>query len=324
MPDPTNRQKDRGSKVVLIRWLSAATVHLLGTASVFMIMMWMLLPASSRAALFEAYHHGAFQNQYYEFLLHAGLSACFWAMLFIGWKLLTLPGQDRPRRLVKARGTVIVETLVVLPVFLFLNVGLIQLTLLNTAGLLTTLGAFKAGRAVALWHPEALADRNDVTLDLVREKAHLAAAAAIAPVAPSDFVFNSAQCGNSGSLNSMISAMEAIGHISDDNPDAALDGMRESRTLSRAFDHANFGIRGQRKLRFAHCAITVDYVVDNSNQQIYTVVEYRQQMAMPFIAHVFGTVDQVAGRQGRYHTLIRDNITYHQIEPNTRTPGGMF
>lgn len=304
-----------------IAWLlGTGLLHLTGVALVYVGIWWMMLPPETHSALREAAAHGIFYDQPTSLILHAGLSASFWAMLVIAFKLFTAPSEKRSARLVKARGTVIVETLIVFPVFLLITLGLLQLTILNTAGLLTHLAAFKAGRAVSVWAPEAHHGRKGVNYTTMNEKARTAAAAALAPVAPSDFVYS---CDQNNSLETMLEALRTVGHITTLNPNVKLHGSRSNLSVSRAFDHSNFIIRGQRKLEFAFCAVEVE--VDPPNPGPATnfnvVVTYRQQMAMPFVEVVFGSFDEVGGRAAFYTTIQRRHATTSQIEPNDSTPG---
>lgn len=301
------------------RLAAASALHLLGVAVIFCLFGWWILPGEAHPAIAQAYSLGVFSEHPQEVLLHAGISACLWALLFIAWKLLTTASEEKTPRLVRARGTVIVETIIVFPVFLLITLGLVQLALLNTAGFLTTLGAFKAGRVVAIWYPEALEGRNGVDLALVEEKARLAAASSVAPVAPADFVFSAGDCVASDSLDAKLEALGDLGH--DTSPASAYgQATPENLSLATAFDQSDFATRGQTKLLFAHCATTVEYVV--SGHEVLTRIQYQQQIAMPVVSLVFGEPATVAGRQGFYATIERDHRTTHQIVPMDEPPGG--
>lgn len=300
-------------------WSVGAGLHLLGVSVVWVASLWLLLPAESHAALVDAYHQGAFGPRPHEWLIHLGLSACFWALLVIAWKLCFSPAADRAPRLIRARGAVMLETIIVFPVFLLLTLGLVQLTLLNTSGLLSTLAAFKAGRTVAIWYPEYLEGRNGVDLDLVEEKARLAAASSLAPVAPSDYVINIGDCPASESLDAKLETLADLGH-EEMNAESFDDATKDKLSVATAFDQSNFTSRGQAKLIFAHCATTVDYLVNG--HEIHTRIQYQQQIAMPVVAYIFGDIDVVGGREGYYTTMERDHITTHQIQSRARAPGG--
>lgn len=322
MSEIFNRLEPRALLQRISLWLTTAALHLLGSATVFAASAWLLLPAASRQALQTAYHQGFFGDIPDELLLHIGLSICLWSLLWIIWKILSTAPETTKPRLVRAKGAVILETLLVLPVFLLLTLGLLQLTLLNTAGLLTTLGAFKAGRAVAVWHPEALTGRNGVDDSLVEEKAHLAAAAAIAPSAPSDFEYTDCSELNNDTFEARIDALEEQGHTTSNYSIAKSGDDRADLTLSSGFDTSGFDIRGQRKLSFAYCATTLDIQTDDG--EVHVVIEYQQQMAMPIAEVVFGDRQTVAGRSAFYSTITREHRTTHQLQPppEDESPGG--
>ncbi len=297
------------------KWFGYAALHAAGTMTIFVGIWWFMLPPAIRSSLTEAYHYGLYAGQPTELYFHLGLSACFWAMLYIGFQLLITPSEKKQPRLVKARGLVYLEFIVVLPVFLLLNLGLIQLTILNTAHLLTNLASFKTARAVALWHPEAMGDRNGVTEALVGEKALVAAASTLAPVAPADFAFNNNSC-SSDTLEHALSAFESLGHAGSGT--GGESGIAKS--VATFFDTANFQSRGQRKLMFAHCATEIGYSVNESDHTIEAVVSYHQQMAMPWANQVFGSFQTVAGRDGHYATIVRAHTVTYQVVPFADIP----
>lgn len=308
----------RGTLRRCLGWLTTGLGHLLGAAVVFAVSSWLLIPTESRDALQEAYHHGVVESMTTEILLHAGLSACFWALLFIGFQLLRIPTADDAARMVKSRGTVIVETLIVFPVFLLLTMGLMQLALLNTAALLTTLGAFHAGRTAAVWYPEARAPRLEVDMGTADDKIQMAAAAAVAPAVPSDFI---AECNqNSRTLDARLEALEDLGH--ENQP-----SVRDDATLSlaAAFDGADMSSRGLNKLSFAHCATEVDYEPGGDPADgpapIDVRVVYHHQLAVPFVNSIFGSGDKIAGRTAHYSEIVRTHSTTMQVPPNPELPG---
>lgn len=301
-------------------YLTSGLLHFLGIALVYVAIWWLMLPPETHKALHEAASYGLFVDQPHALLFHGLLSACFWVLLVLVVQVFKQPAEQRQLRLVRARGTVIVETLIVLPVFLLITLGLLQLTILNTAGLLTSLGAFKAGRAVSVWAPEADEGRLGVNYSIVDEKARLAAASAVTPVAPSDFVHS---CTGSTSLDAKLDAIRSVGHATSMNPNMKAHGSRSNLSVSRAFDHSNFLIRGQSKLSFAWCAteVVIEPAQPRPAERFTVTVIYQQQMAMPFVEVVFGDFREVAGRTGFYTQLERSYSTTAQIKPNRTAPG---
>lgn len=295
------------------KWFGYAALHAAGTMTIFLGIWWYMLPPAIRSSLHEAYHYGLYAGQPTELYLHFGLSACFWAMLYIGFQLLITPSEKKQPRLVKARGLVYLEFIVVLPIFLFLNLGLIQLTILNTAHLLTNLASFKAARTVALWHPEAMAGRNGVDNALVVEKALVTAASSLAPVAPADFSFNPNSC-MSPTMENKLNAFADLGHGGSST--GGESGI--ARSVSLFFDQSDFESRGRRKLLFAHCATGLQYQVNG--HEVEVIVSYHQQLAMPYANQAFGTFREVAGRSGHYANISKSHTMTHQIEANADDP----
>lgn len=306
-------------------WVTALGLHLLGVTGVFCLSVIALLPAETRQALAEAYEAGAFETIPFEVWIHLGLSACVWAMVAIIYQLLVgAAKEDRKPRLVKARGTVILETILVFPVFLLVTLGLMQLTLVNSAGLLTNLASFQGARAAAVWYPEAERERNDADMDVVHQKTRLAAASAVAPLAPVDFTYDGCGQEDNPSFEARIEMLAAQGQDTDTAAGARGDGDRPSLSLARAFDHNAFSERGQRKLTFAYCATDVDISLNESDETVEVVVQYQQQMAVPIAEVIFGEWGEVAGREAFYSTYERRHTMPHQLFPNRedQVPGG--
>ena len=83
-----------------------------------------------------------------EGLLHLGISVCVWALFVILFHTVRPDPTDVSRRFRATRGTVLTETLIVIPVALTLTFGLAQLAVMNVAGILANLASVQAGR----WH----------------------------------------------------------------------------------------------------------------------------------------------------------------------------
>ncbi len=338
--------------------LAQGLIHLVGVATVFILSAIWLLDAAVRSALWEAYSMGAYGAIPAEALLHLGLSMVGWACIYITFRLLTAVPKDSSPRLVKARGTVIVETIIVLPVLLLLVLGLLQLIVLNSAGLLSTLASYNAARVVAVWGPEAESGRNDVDDDLVAEKARLAAAAAVAPVAPADFFYTNDCSGNTDALEDFLSGLEMGGYSVDLGPLGSMgitghtnhtamgpaSGARGNLSVPMAFDSTDLATRGQRKMGFAYCAMTVqlnnaasdstpcdgelcgdiDIPEGPEGDEAGATIAYQQQMAFPIAERVFGSGDFVAGRHAYYSTIERSHTFTAQMDSNPDSPGGLL
>lgn len=301
-------------------YLTTGAGHLVGTATIFALSWMVLTSPETRDLTVEALSHGLLSHVKVEIWLQIGLSACTWALGVMAFHAIRSARQRTPR-LVKARGTVIIETLIVFPLFLLVTMGLLQLTVNNTAGILTTLAAYNAGRTLAVWHPEADVGRNGVNRAMATDKARVAAAVAVTPVAPSDFVYSMSNCNNhsEATLGPKIESMTMGGHVTDVSLNVKAHGNREHLTVSGAFDQSSFLSRGQRKLNFAYCATTVTYTTSGS--EVTARVEYKHQNAMPMVELIFGNFETVAGRAAFYSTIEREFTTTLQIPPLTNSPG---
>lgn len=343
-------------RLVLI--IANGTIHIFGVAFVFVLSAAWLLPPQARNQLSEAYQMGAFGAVPFEALLHLGLSTACWALLYLGFRLCTRIPQSNPPRLVQARGSVYLETLIVLPVLLFMIFGFLQLIILNSAGLLSTLASYNATRVVAVWGPEAEVGRSGVTQELVAEKARVAAAAAVAPVAPADHFFQ--RCGSDGdTLDNFLNGLKmdqltvslaganiaiAHGHTNyrafTTNP---TNVVRPRLSVPIAFDSTDFSTRGQRKMEFAYCATTVAWrsasgeegpcvgpqcddisPPDANDDQAGATIAYQQQMIFPMVQRAFGSRDTVASRRSFFNSIERSHTFHAQMNPNPTPPGGIF
>jgi hypothetical protein len=259
-----------------------------------------------------------------EIALIYGVSACFWAMLFLVGKYFTARKEKTKRMsLAAARGTVMTETLIVLPVFFLLTFGLAQMSINSMAGLLTTLGTYQAARTVAVWGPEVGHNRSGgggVSSDTVRDKARIAAAGVIAPVAPT--VGQAMACNsNSTTLNQMLLSMTGAGV----SPAAA--PKTEIWSFADALDSQSFGDRGWVKMRTAYCMVDVEFgsvITDpdsNDRQEFTTTVTYNHLNVMPLVNHIFST-----GAEGNAQGLTtvaaiqRSYTLTQQISPNPELP----
>jgi hypothetical protein len=196
----TVRRKHMKQKVSPKWWTHAlqAMGHLTGVAVILSFFALLYVDQN----VFAAIEIGLFHDNFYKLiatpvLLQIGLASCIWAFIVIGfhWVRLTLREQREHQKplhvLKKARGTILTETLIVLPVFLLLTSGLAQLSINSNASILMGVATFQAGRTSWLWEPETRGDnaRNNMSGNAaaVDEKARIAAATVLTPVVPAEF-----------------------------------------------------------------------------------------------------------------------------------------
>lgn len=251
-----------------------------------------------------------------------GVSSLIWASLYMGWRILSR-APSRPRRVALSRGQVMVETLIVIPVYLLVMLGSMQLALTSIAGLLTTLGAYQAGRAAAIWMPETTSTgnrRSDVTQALAKDKVRVAAASVIAPSVNSGFLSGCSAADSSDTLELKIEALTILPpglSIAGEVP--AVMGNRANLTVYGAFDATSMRTRMSRKLKFAYCALEEPEVTVDGDY-IQTRIVFNNHVAMPIVERVFGSWDTVGDRSGYFRQIERTYRVRAQIEPNPISP----
>jgi hypothetical protein len=305
--------------------------HAMGVATLSLVALWWQMREVSPELLVWAESRGySFGEQNAaELALHVALCALAW---FTGAFLVHHGRKSRGVKRVRLsrarRGTVIVETLIALPVMLVLICGLIQMTLLNIAAIMTDVAAIQAGRAVYVWQGETQVPRSRSTGYTipnqagVEEKARIVSAGVLASIAPGT---NSSGCGSSSqfveyfrgatstsSLTGLIAggAGANIGYLGE-------RAGRNNRALSSAFDDISFDMRGARKLATAYCHSSVSYEITGGN--IRTTLTYDHKLTVPITGFAFST--KFGGLGERFTTIERTYVLPHQtIEPNPFTP----
>lgn len=237
-----------------------------------------------------------------------GLAVCTWALLFIAYTHV----RDRIRRqkamvVVKTRGSIMTESLIVLPVFLLMTFGLGQMGVNSMAGLLTTLGTFQAARTLAVWGPEVVANRpgTSVSRSDAEDRARIAASLVIAPVAPMSA--GNILCSKSNAFRKLVQGMVAAGLSPVEVP-------QRYTSFASSLDNATFAQRGPAKFAGAYCSTKVTYSGNMSTEgsEFNTKVEYRHKMVFPLVGLAFGGTPTAGG----WLTTVERNYTLtHHLTP---------
>lgn len=263
-----------------------------------------------------------------ELALLLGLAACAWGLIYIVISLLRMRVAPSPTKLKKARGTVVVETLIVLPVFLLLTFGLGQMAINSMAGLLTTLATFQVTRSLAVWSTEVGQNRagSAVTNGVVSEKARIAAAAVIAPVVPESRT-SMGSCSPSIDLTRLRTGMASTGVNADPTGQADWD------SFARALGETTFAERAPTKLSLGYCAVHVSWTPVSSSLQHLDIqgftatVSYHHPAAFPLVGPIFTDPDFSVGTSpwaSDFVTTITRQYNYTTyLTPNRCTPGDM-
>lgn len=232
------------------------------------------------------------------FLLNATLwFSCVFSLRFL---------YASPRILKKTTGTVTTETLIVLPIFLLFTSGLSQLAINEMAGLLTTVGAYEAGRVIAIWAPEIGHERFDgeeVKFDDVKEHARIAVAKIVTPVArhrliDTKYLVNDKGeyevCKTTPLFDKFAKGMESVGI--DSQKDLAFGPQNSTWRYSNAFGESSFAARAPVKLKSAYCSIkisdeTLSEIPTSGNvgKDFTITISYRHHPIFPLVKRIFGT-----------------------------------
>jgi hypothetical protein len=272
---------------------------------------------------------------------HLGLCALVWAMIALSFsrlKNLFAPADaGRPRVLTlgaKNAGSVLTETIIILPVALVLIMGIAQLTLINITATLSDLAVIQAARSAWVWMPEAVEGRFNVDRSLVIQKARVQAAAVLAPVASSDFG-SFAKGSHSGYAETFQKTMGAIygaqlrggggndvGSYARAKAELQLQPGREivgeQLNFTMAFDASTFKERSARKFynSWAHTEIQL---AETANR-IGVEMTFHYLCLMPLVAGVFGEYKEVNGENGYFLTIERKYTLRKQVKVNASLP----
>ncbi|MEZ4460816.1 MAG: hypothetical protein R3E66_14010 [bacterium] len=312
-------------------------VHLLGVTAVVLATTLPFIDASIVQGYALAMEYPEFRTfSARDILLHIGLSAGIWALTYLTFTLIRKRARQRKLRTVKvSRGSAMTETLVILPAWMMLSMGIMQLSITSIAGVLTNLATFQAARAAWVWSGEVQGNRLGASYSLMLTKARVAAAMSLAPVAPGDYLHDpyfllsdtlkSARAGMLAQQLPMLSSdqgaiAEPLVYILEleDLQGVIRYGDKKHLQLARSLDSTSFRLRSVRKLTWAYHATTVipATVLGRSG----AVVVYQHQIAMPLVPEIFGEQRNVMGRAGYYLPIIREFDFPAQLPANPSFP----
>lgn len=308
-------------------------VHLTGIAIVAAALAWMAI-GLDHIRWMASVHQISGETSYFlsEVVVHGLLSAATWTLIYLTFSAVMDGRSDGRRVLKKARGTVITETIIILPVLLILILGLSQLVINNLAGMLLNYGSSQAARTVWVWSPETEpieggpGPRMGVDDERVQEMARLQVAAAMTPVAPS--VFASRREIDSPEFEQMRAILLAsqIPGAPNDAGNIALDRAQgfddfeaaDSLTFVNALDGSNYAARTVRKFSSAYNAVELEVVREDG--QVGVEMTYFHQITFPLVGAIFGETGSVEGARGYFMPLRRQIFYSAQVPPNATMP----
>lgn len=291
--------------------IAVLALHLIGVAAVAAVGLVVAVPLAHVEMLWNALGYGGQigTSVLISAVIHIGISALVWFGLAGAGRAVwrSWRGRDTARRAtVRSRGSTYVEFLVVLPVFLLLTFGLLQLILVNLGGALAHVAAYESARAVWLWQPEVQDRQVDPSNSVVQvneqdveDRARIAAALVMTPVAPGDYSIE--ELDSSDELDAVRQAMAArfswgpqIGNFAQ-GLDFGDSG--EPASLVKSLDSAAMPERAYRKLTVAYQNVDIQEIIDESDRTGVHFAYY-QQMAMPFVNVFFGRHPHPSGIRG--------------------------
>lgn len=327
-----------------LTWAMRAVGHLVGTLVVAILVAYPMVSTRTVNLYLDAVSSGLLAPAWADLALHLGLAACLWALLVIGWRLFELRRRERhdEDRILRAeRGSVMVETLIVLTPFLLLTSGLAQLAMRNVAGLMADLAIYQGARTAWVWEAERQADREfggaNIDQNFVTSRARLASAAALAPSAPADYEMSVQNVQDNG-LDQLRAVMYSTfdGNMVPAQLNGAFNNVGPARTAAgssvrsakgenlayaSALDSSAFNVRAARKLTFAYLALR-NYNVNFNSDTVSVSFDYQMNVVFPWFAYIFSDGGQrsVGGRLGWYVTIERPRDERAAAGNNYRLP----
>ena len=277
---------------------------------------------------------------------HLVLSTVLWFGLAMVGEFLCKRRASRPtaaRVIRPARGSIYLEFLIIMPVFLMLLFGLLQLVFLNLGSALTTVASYEAARTAWVWEAELPDNQVDsttpnpwgtppnpeITLEDVEERVRIAAALVMTPIAAGDYHMTNKHL--SPEFKAMRHAMTGrFGTPPGDSSigQAGAEAMgtyaqfNRTASLARSLDLTAIPIRAWRKFTFAYLSTEVVEIIQEPDV-VGARVAYYQHMSMPVVDAAFGhTSHPTDVRGGHYvrwefeHTFPRQRHSSNRIVPS--------
>jgi|GEM_PF-3031000 len=273
-------------------------------------------------------------------LAHLGISAALWGIVWLGasrLRALWRRGRSATIQLRAAAGSIMVETLIVMPVLLLLIFGLAQLAINNIVGVMVNAATFEATRAAWLWMPEVHSGRmGELSIEDAEEKARIQATLVLLPVAPGSYGIQVPLTDFAAQARGMVVASQ----LTTLDTDAGSQGMTMAHALtlisltqqhassfSDALDSRRFIERSATKFNAAYATTRVEIEEDEDAESLKVTVVYRHLCAMPLVGPIFGEVghaipDSMTSTKGYFFEVKRVFERRQLAAPRSNWPKG--
>lgn len=248
----------------------------------------------------------------------------------LGWPLLLLSSRCLKRlrrefstetiRVMSHRGTAMTETLIAMPVVFLLSFGLAQFAVNNIAAVMMNYATFSASRAAWIWEGEG-------DLDEAAERARIAAAAALTPVAYGGSLKSAeAETDSFRQARGILVAsqypviFDSMGANGVSEGEQLVGGSNQKPpSLAGALVETSFKARSAQQMTAAYRSTIVEVVELGNDME--TTVRYQHFIAMPLVGRVFGEYGVIQGRLGYWMLFERTYKRARMTESNRNIEG---
>ena len=311
-----------------ITWPMTILGHAMASFLVTLLLISILAPASSvfGALRFSMKVDGLRDMAISSMLQLGALGVCLWAMIAITYKLFTQrQKQAKYKSLKKARGTIMTETVIILPVYFLFSFGLAQLGINLIHGTMGNVAGYMASRSYWLWEGEIDKNRSGTSVDSnqAKDKARIAGALIMASVAPGDYITTGSMTNDAKAARKMTAPLgfdtSTLSNIMN-----ALDGGNLGETsFYKSFGATPFLMRGATKFTHAYQVSSVTPLDDGGGVKFtYEIVQ-----TMPVVGKIFGEFKGAHKGMVAFHwsTMERSyNFTRQNYQARPDMPDSFF
>lgn len=323
MMDPDMTMESKSISRLFV-WPIKIIGHLLATIMVTALMIFLMTDHQHFIATMTfSYGLEQFRSETVSSMLMLwGLGSCVWAMGVILYALATSRRESVPYRSLKsARGTIMVETIIILPAYFMLMFGMGQFGLNMISSSMANVAGYSASRAYWVWAPEIGSSRSGtaVTSDMALDKARIAGALVMTGATPGGQLATgnlSDMAKKAQDMTSFPGTGGIIGTLLGVFGGGSGVGATET-SYYKSFGDSNFLIRGKGKFKNAYNSIEVTALGGGGGVNF----KYKMVQTLPIVGVVFGQMDA-----GRYRMTIERATAFpaQPYGPNGAAPNSSY